>query len=366
MWKTIRTRYPLVLHRTLHAAAVTLLLFGCSDISEQNAAPLQRPVKIVEVKSVPLFPLRSYPALIVSEHEVDLGFEVGGKVKQRLVDLGDSVDKGQLLASLDAADFILAIDNIEANLAAAKSDLQFANAEVDRAIRLSGEGHLSDTRVDNLKNSKQTAEARLTSLNAQLAIVQRTLNKSSLYADTDGLVQAVYVEAGQVVSPGQPLFHLVSVDTLEVEFSVPEQTINQISIDQALKITLPQQPQFQGTGTIHKLAPQANPLTGSYTVKARIDNPANLLKPGMSATVSINDNNPPNVLMIPVSAIFNQGDKVAVWLFDPASSKVRLAPVELGIADQQRVVVKAGLKEGDKVITLGVHDLTSGQLVRAL
>ena len=366
MWKIILPRYLPGLRRTLSSAAITIFLFGCSDTSEQNTAPIQRPVKIIEVKSAPLFPSRTYPAQIVSDYEVDMSFEVGGKVKQTVVDLGDSVDKGQLLASLDAADFMLAIDNIEANMAAAKSDLQFATAELDRAISLTGKGYLSDTGVDNLKNRKQTAISRLTSLNAQLAIAQRTLKKSSLYADTNGLVQAVYIEAGQVVSPGQALFHLVSVDSLEVEFSVPEQIINQISIDQILKLTLPQQPQFQGTGTIHKLAPQANPLTGTYTVNARIDNPTNLLKPGMSATVSINNNNSPNVLLIPVSAIFNQGDKVAVWLFDPTDSKVRLAPVELGIADQQRVVVKAGLKEGDRVITLGVHDLTSGQLVRAL
>lgn len=362
MWNIIRSRYAFI----LHSAAITLLLFGCDDTGERSASLAQRPVKIVEVKSAPLFPLRSYPAQIVSGYAADLSFEVGGKVKQTLVDLGDSVDKGQLLASLNAEDFVLAIDNIEANIDAATSELQFATAELDRAISLSGKGYLSDTGVDNLKNRKQTAEARLTSLNAQLAIAQRTLKKSSLYAETDGLVQAVYIEVGQIVSPGQALFHLVSVDSLEVKFSVPEQTIGQIDTDQTIQVTLPQLPQYIGSATIHKQAPQASPLTGSYTVKALIDTPTSLLKPGMSAQVSIKNNQPANVLMIPISAIFNQGEKVAVWLFDPASSKIRLAPVTLGIADQQRVVVTQGLKEGDKVVSLGVHDLTSGQLVRAL
>ena len=191
--------------RFLTGAALALAavaLAGCDEKAAQTAAP-GRPVLIATVHYEAETPERSFVGTIKPRIETDMGFRVPGKVAKRLVEVGQTVDVGQPLASLDEVDLKLQAEQAVAELTAATGVLAQAGAAEQRARDLRAKGWTTDAQMDSSRAAADEARARLNRAERSVELTKNSLSYATLVADTRGVVTATLVDPGQVVASGQ-------------------------------------------------------------------------------------------------------------------------------------------------------------------
>ncbi|WP_448509020.1 efflux RND transporter periplasmic adaptor subunit [Immundisolibacter sp.] len=304
-----------------------------------------------------------YAARIEARHESVLAFEVGGRIKTRLVDVGDTVATGAVLARLDDSDLRLRERDLAARLAASRAERADAAAALRRASDLRPKGFVSQADLDRATYRDQATAAQVEALTAQLALARRELTYATLTAPFAGVITARSVEAGQVVRTGQAAFTLARPDELEVVFDLPEQ--RRADLPPTVEVTLWTQPDRPITASVREVAPQAADGSRTYRVRATLAATAGVTPGlGMSATVGLVGTAP--LLAVPTSAVLTRDDgQPAVWVI-AADNTVHLRPVTLGAVQADQATIAAGLAAGEWVVTAGVHDLHDGQAVSLL
>lgn len=349
------------------AIASTLLLAAC----ERAAAPPEpiRPVRVSTVSPQVFETRSSYTGEVRARYETNMAFRVGGKIVARYVEIGSEVKKGTLLARLDPEDTRLATQNARAQLSAAQANFNQAQTELKRYKTLFDSKVISQAELDRRQNTYNTAEAQLDSARSQLRVAQNQMDYTELQADADGVVTAIGIETGQVVSAGQTVLKLARPEEKEVVFNVAENRLDELRGATAIAISLWAQPEKEYSGVVREIAPGADPATRTYAVKVSVQNPPATMRLGMTSTVSIVRRSDTSVVALPLAALYQQGGDPAVWIYaGPAEGegKVDLRPVKVAAYIENAVLIADGLKEGEKVVTAGVHKLIPGQVVRLL
>jgi RND family efflux transporter MFP subunit len=216
---------PANLVNPLLALGALLVVAGC----DAKTAPMtnvaktsERPVHVQRVAFEPVTSAREFVGIIRARYETDLGFRVAGKITARLVNVGDRVRAGDVVARLDAQDLRLPVQNAEAELAAATSSLEQASVDYDRYTTLRARGYAASADVDRRKTAKDEAEGRLERARRALDLARNQLAYSDLKADADGVITATMAEAGQVVSVGQAVARLAHRGEKEAVVALPE------------------------------------------------------------------------------------------------------------------------------------------------
>lgn len=187
----------------LSTAAASLFLTGCSDKPAPQAAV--RTVYVSTVAAADESDLRSFTASVRARVETELAFRTGGKIVQRLVDVGTQVRAGQALARLDTNDYALAVQAAEDQVRAARVDAEQSASDEARFRRLSAEGSVGMADHERQKARADAAAARLSQAQSQLALARNRDTYTTLVAPYDGVVTALRIEMGQVVAEGQPV-----------------------------------------------------------------------------------------------------------------------------------------------------------------
>ena len=182
-------------------AAVAMALTGCNEQVAQKP-PESRPVLVASVHYEAQSPERSFVGTIKPRIETDMGFRVPGKVAKRLVEVGQKVDLGQPLATLDEVDLKLQAEQAEAEQRAATGVLAQAGAAEQRARDLRAKGWATDAQLDSAKAAGDEARARLNRAERSVELTNNSLSYATLVADTRGVVTATMIEPGQVVAAG--------------------------------------------------------------------------------------------------------------------------------------------------------------------
>lgn len=351
------------------AAAAALLLLAACD----NAPPPPEPVRPVRVTAVApqVFESRStYTGEVRARYETNLAFRVGGKIVARYVEIGSEVRKGTLLARLDPDDTRLAIQNARAQVNAAQANFTQAQNELNRYRKLFDGKVISQAELDRRQNTYNTAEAQLESARSQLRVAQNQMDYTELHADADGVVTAIGIETGQVVSTGQIVMKLARPEEKEVVFSVAENRLDELRGATAIAISLWAQPDREYPGVVREIAPGADPATRTYAVKVSVQAPPSGMRLGMTASVAILRRSDTSVIALPLAALYQQDDKPAVWVYkagaDGGAGTVELRPVQVASYIETAVLIAGGLQAGEQVVTAGVHKLIPGQAVRLL
>ncbi|MGE5625467.1 MAG: efflux RND transporter periplasmic adaptor subunit [Bacillota bacterium] len=354
-------RLPLpLLALTLSAA----LLAGCS-----HGSTVQTPAKPVIAEHLGLTdttPRDEYSGDVHARYESALGFRVPGKIVARYVNLGDSVQAGQLLAKLDAADAELNHDAAQAALAAAKSSYETAQRELARYEALIKTGAVSRSAFEHQQDLFTTAQANYQQAQRAFELRGNQLAYTELRADHAGVVTAVDAEAGQVVAEGQTVMSLAWSDGREVYIDVPENRIGDFDRAQDIKVTLWGTPGQGYLGHVRERAASADPATRTFLVKIALRNPGPEVKLGMTAAVAVADAVDPEELLLPLSALYHKDTATAAWVVDPKTSKLVLKPVQVLRYTDAGVVIGAGLEPGDTVVLKGVNELYEGESAQAL
>lgn len=348
----------------LMALGAVLVLAGCD--SPASTQPETRPVRTVKVDLRPIEDDRSAVGEVKPRYESDLGFRVSGKLASRAVDIGAIVKKDDVLARLDDTDYRNKLKSAETDVAAAQAVLVEAKAAEERQRQLMEKGATTRANYDVAVKNLRSAVAKLEASRIALALAKDQLGYTELKAEFDGIVTATGAEPGQIISVGQLIVRLAKPGDKDAVFNIAE-TAFRTKPDKPPEIivSLLSNPGIVADGVVREVSPIADPTTRTFQAKVTLLNPPELMRFGSSVVGRLKGATAP-VVVLPGSALFDQGGKPAVWVVDPNTSTAVLKPVVVNRYEVDRIIIGDGLAKGDIVITAGVNRLRQNQKVRLL
>jgi RND family efflux transporter MFP subunit len=331
-----------------------------------NSEPVVRPARVAEISYKKQSQALLLAGTVVPRIESTLGFRVSGKIVQRSVDVGAAVQAGDVIATLDPADYRLAVDNARAALASADADYGRARADHERYLNLRGSTAFVPQTLDQRQSLASTALARVDQAKSQLSSAENNLAYTVLRADAAGVVTAVQAEVGQVMAQGQGVIRLARLDELEILVGVPEHRLKIVREAKGASFELWSDPGRRHSARLRELSPSADPVTRTYAARFSVIDPPEFIGLGMTATLGFErpDNTP--VAEVPLSSIFQRGTQPAVWVVDRTSGTVELRPVTIARWRDDTAAISSGVKDGELIATAGVHKLETGQKVKPL
>jgi RND family efflux transporter MFP subunit len=344
-------------------ALLAIALAGCNDTVAEKATPA-RPVLVVTVHYEAESPSRSFVGTIRPRIETDMGFRVPGKVAKRLVEVGQTVDVGQPLATLDEVDLKLQAEQAEAEFRAATGVLAQAAAAEQRARDLRVKGWTTDAQMDQARAAADEARARLNRAQRSVELTNNSLSYATLVADSRGVVTATLIDAGQVVASGQTAVRVARFSEKEAVVAIPETLVGRAK-DGVATVTLWSEPDKKYAAKLREIAPTADPATRTYLAKFSLPGAGDAVSLGMTATLSLADAATERVARLPLSALYSQGGDPSLYVVD-AEGDVALRPVAVKSYESDDVVVTGGVDEGARVVVLGVQKLDPAQKVRVV
>ncbi|MBV9391570.1 MAG: efflux RND transporter periplasmic adaptor subunit [Verrucomicrobia bacterium] len=339
-------------------------LTACHKEAEAQG-PAVRPVRTLTVVREPAGERVLLTGHIEAENEAALGFRISGRMIERLVNVGDRVKAGQVLARLDPQDERNGVRSAQANLSAAQGQLTQARNDFERNRRLLDRGVISRAEFDRFQQGVQTAQARVDDAEAQLKLADDRLSFTELKADAPGSVTARGAEPGEVVQAGQMIVRIARQDGRDAVFNVPAQLLRSAPNDEQIEVHLVDEPSVKASGRVREVGEQADPVTRTFQVKVGLTDPPPEMRLGVTVNGIVQLNTAP-VIEIPATALTRANQQPAVWLVDPAKQTVSLRNIEISRYDPATVIVAHGLESGDIVVTAGVQALHPDQKVGLL
>jgi len=348
-------------------AAASLVLAGCSEAPAPRAAV--KPVFVTTVTPTASAQTRSFTSVVRPRVESELGFRTGGKVVERLVEVGDSVKAGQVLARLDPADYQLAVSAASDQVEAAAVDARQAASDEARFRRLLADGSVGAADHERQKARADAAAARLDQARRQLELARNRAGYATLVAPYAGLVTALRFERGQVVAEGQPVVSLARAGDSEIVAELPEDWVGRA---RSLGATAApwNDPNARVRLVLRELSPQASAQGRTYRARyaAAADSRAQVaaLPLGSTMQLTLSGAQPRSAAaVLPVSALVKGSGAAGVWALDAKGSGLVFTPVQVVSIDDATVHV-TGLSAGTRVVSVGAQKLDAGLTVRAI
>jgi RND family efflux transporter MFP subunit len=349
---------------TFAALALLPLLAACGDQATSATAKPERPVQVQRVAFQSGDASREFVGVVRARYETDLGFRVAGKITARIVNAGDRVHVGDVIARLDPQDLQLQVASAEAELSAATSNLAQAASDELRFSSLRSRGYAAVADYERKKAAKDEAEGRLERAQRALDLARNQLAYAELKADADGVITATLAEPGQIVAIGQAVARLAHRGEMEALVALPETWLGEARASQAT-VRLWSGPKRQFVAHLRELAPQSDAMTRTYAARFTIEDADDTVALGMTATVTLSHAADVSVTKLPLAAILNRGTGPSVYVVDK-SAGLELRPVTVASFTEDAALVTSGVKDGERVVTLGVQKLDAGQKVRTI
>lgn len=331
-----------------------LLLLNSSCNSKRTEERGITHVRLFPVRNVGATSVQEFPGRVKAAEEVHMAFKVGGTLMNILVEEGDGVSKGQLVAEIDPRDYRVQLDAAEAEYMKVKS-------EAERVMALY---------ADSVGTADAYDKARygLRQITAKYENAQNQLADTKIYAPFDGYVQKRLFDSPTVVATGMPVVTLVSGGRQEIEINIPASTyINQHKMV-SFRASFDFIPDQEIPLRLISIAPKAN-ANQLYTMRLSLPQDVSPQpSPGMNTMVKIESSDAAGRrVQIPSSALFKKEGKSCVWVYDEKSGTVRLRTVTVEqLHTSGTTTVTRGLTEGELVVAIGVHKLTDGQKVEPM
>lgn len=314
---------------------------------------------------------RTFVGRLEAAQESDVAFEFAGLVSEILVDEGDTVAQGDVVARLDTAMLETEAQRLQASRDALVADLAFAETSVERRRALQARGHTSAESLDEARFSRDALIARIAEIDALIARVQVERDKSVLYAPFDGRIAARGVDVGETVAIGQSIATVMQVEGVEVRVGVP------LWVDAAVGAPWPVTVgRWSGMGIVRSVRPDIDPATRTRTAILTLDTvrmeagglQADGLAFGAAAMVTLPRWIEAEGAWVPLSSLREGASGVWTVLTVETADEgdvVRSRPIEILHVEADRVFVGGGLSPDLSVIAEGPNRVTPGQRVDA-
>jgi RND family efflux transporter MFP subunit len=346
------------------ALSAVALLASCQRADVQSA-PEIRPVRAITIDKRASGETVALTGTIQAQTEVNLSFRIDGRMLERNVNVGDAVKRGQLVARLDS-------QNEESSLLAARSQLTAARAQLAEARNnftrfrdLVAENAVSRASFEQSESMLKAAESQVETAQSQVTIAENRLSYTRLVSDVAGVVTAQGAEPGEVVGAGRMIVQVAREGGRDAAFDVPARVKDAAPANAQITVSLTSDPKVVATGTVREVAPRADPVTGTFRVKVRLNDPPPAMRLGATVTGRMRLASATSI-EIPPSAVFRTERQAAVWVVDPKTGAIAARNIEIRSSDPVRVEIASGLNPGDVVVTAGVQALRPGQKVRLL
>jgi RND family efflux transporter MFP subunit len=347
----------------LLAGLAAPLLTACQPDAE-TPAPQARPVRTVTVVKRDVGETVSYTGRIEAEDEARLAFRIAGRMIERLVNVGDQVGPGQMVAKLEPHNQLNALRTAEAGVAAAQARVNETQANFDRQKTLLARDVASRAQFEQAEAVLKTARAQLETAEAQLKVAKDQVGYTELRADAPGIVTATGAD-GEVVQAGQMILRVARREGRDAVFDVPAQLLRSAPSDPLITVSLTDDPTVTAAGRVREVSPQADPVTRTFQVKVGLTDPPAAMRLGSTVVGRMKFEAVP-VIEIPATALTESDRKPAVWVVDPKSLTVSLRNVEVARSDPATIAISDGLAPGEIVVTAGTQALHPGQKTRLL
>lgn len=364
-------------------ALLTSVVFlnGCGPAGSADAAvgeqPHVVPVRAVEVTaSVAAEPLR-FAGSVRARDRASLTFQVGGVLRSRQVEIGQQVQAGEVLAALYNPELVPARDAARARLNEIKAQAEQARREQQRGEQLFERGVLSTQELEQQSARLAALDASVSSARAALKQSEQLSAESQLRAPFGGRVEALLVEPGEFVAPGQEVMRLASSNGLEVEVRVPAHLIGDLVVGQTLPVwssltgssltgsslTGSQADGRQAVGRLLELGQGASQAGVLYPMVVSLD--STQFRSGDAVEVGI-ERNMGDALRVPLSAVMRSADGLAVFQVTEEGKVKRVAVSVSAMQGEQAILSNSPLKQGDQVVYAGLTRLADGDAVELL
>jgi membrane fusion protein (multidrug efflux system) len=301
---------------------------------------------------------------LIAKDRADVAAQVSGEITEILFEEGDQVEAGAVVVEIDQERRRLEVERVRARVGEARAGVAEQRREVERVRVLAGKNVASETQLDQAETQFQTAQSRLSAAQAELGVAERALRDATVNAAFTGRIAQRYVHRGEYVREGQPLFELVSLDPIEVEFHLPEADAARVHEGQPIEVTVVPYPDEVFDATVTVVSPTIDSRTRTLRVRALVPNSDHRLRPGFFARTNLGIARREGVLVVPEEAVLQRADGAIVFKVGPDDRVVRV-PVETGRVSEGVVEVKSGLARGDLVVSRGHADLIDGSKVVA-
>lgn len=331
-----------------------------APIAAADPAPLD--VTVVELRPRPWYQdIEAFGHLVAAE-KLSLGVEVAGTVARVQFSEGQHIEAGQTLVQLDDRKQRLRLERASADVASATAELNQARSTYGRYQELIERRVISEEAYRQTEASFQAAQARLEQAIAAREIARQELRDLTLSSPVAGVVESEAVEPGQRVLPGDTLAVIQTSDSLQVITYVREQEVNLLHPGDVAAVESPGVPGRRYEARIEAVASAADPRTGNFAIKLRVDNRDGLLREGMSARVALRSQHGTAVPAVPAEAIVDRERRRVVFVVRDGRA-ASVAP-ELGLGVDDWVPVAAGLSAGEQVIVAPIALIADGKPVR--
>lgn len=364
--------------RCLSAAMLSALIVGLSGCSDgdaqkanqspqsQNMPPL--PVSVHTVKLSDAKIDKTYPAIINAYEKVDIVARVSGILEKKHFTEGALVKKGDLLYTIEPDIYQAKLDTAQAVLEKAHSSLIKATKDWERAKVLKKTNAISPKEIDFYMTEYTNAKAELSNAKANLKQAQLEFDYTAVKAPISGIAGIKKQDVGDYIdadSESAFLTTITNTNPLHVEFSIPKNDVQrylaQIKNPQTVIKLLDNNNPSEQNGTIDFISPEIDHNTNSLLLRAKIKNDNNSFLAGGFVKISIEGLIAKNTAVIPEEAILQTPNGAMVYVVENGTAKMR--PVKTDILTKEGVIVKSGLKEGDKIITNNIPKIRPGAKV---
>lgn len=331
-----------------------------ATLNSPVAVIVQRPLLEADLAT------RRFVAVVAARIETPHAFQVSGRVEARLVENGDIVTAGTPLARLVQADFELARQHAHAEVEAAKEALRVSGEDARRVLALRDSGTASVAALDAANRAYREANARLARAVAQLDLADNQLEYTILTAESDGIVIARAVEAGQVISAGLQVLTLAQQDNLEIVVAFPE-GMPLPDIGAVAEFTPWSTPDQPIKAHLRELSPTADAKSHTFTARFSLDE-AGALRIGSTGHLAIQLQAEGRVLVrVPSLAVYDPGtgEGSGLWRVTK-TNQVEFVPALINRIDKSDALVEAALSPEDRIVALGANRLQAGQVIHAM
>ncbi|HKY92421.1 MAG TPA: efflux RND transporter periplasmic adaptor subunit [Nevskiaceae bacterium] len=349
-------------------ALLVALFAACSGNEPPTAAP--RPVVVEHPQSLAQGTADVFAGSVKARVESSLSFRVPGKILERKVDLGARVAKGTVLAVLDPQDAKLNLEAARAAVKAAEADLWLAKQEEKRYRDLKQRGFIGQSAVDLRVNTTKLSAAKLEQAKSQFDLAQNQSRYTTLTADSDGVITAIFAEVGNVVSAGQPIATFAADGEREIAIQIPEGRADAIAKAPQIGVQLYTNPHRIYAGKVRDVSPQADPATRTHTAHITIVDADAGVQLGATATVMAGTPGGENTFRLPSTAVGGPNpQQTGVWRVASDGNggmTAQLVKVKVVQVLDAAVIVQGPLSSKDRLITAGVHRLVPGMAVQPI
>jgi len=367
------------------AAGLGWVIFGQfqdrAGSSKSGKALRPVPVEVAQIQRGPIVLQRTFSGELEALAEFVVAPKVSGRVERVIVNIADSVKRGQVVAELDNDEYVQAVAQAQADLlvaranqSQAKSALEIANREFKRTESLLKRGIASDSEFDVATQEQLAKQAQLKVAAAQVTKAESSLEIANIRlgytkvtagwtgGDEHRVVAERYVNEGQTVAANAPLLLIVDLNPIVGVIFVTERDYAHLIPGQLVSLTTDAYPGEQFTGRIERIAPVFRKSTRQARIEMTIDNPQHRLKPGMFIRTTIVLTQVSDATIIPEQALTTRDDRSGVFIVSEDGQSVVWREVKVGIREGDRVQVE-GQWLSDRVITLGQQLVKDGSAI---